>query len=254
MKAVVARNLVKKFGNFRALNEVSFEVESGQIFAFLGPNGAGKTTTVKILAGIIQKDEGEIEILGYRNPYPKNEIEVKKRIGFVPDEPEVYPYFTGSEFLSFILDIFGNPPRMRSKMKNLLAAFNIDYLGKLIKDMSHGMKQKLVLVSVLMREPDVVFLDEPIVGLDVKSAKVLKTYLRSLADSGKTIFMNTHVLEIAEKIADEIGIINDGKMIAQGSLEDLKKRVGTESSLEDLFLKLTGEEEEIKALVEELKE
>ena len=254
LKAVVVRNLVEKFGDFKALDGVSFEVESGKIFAFLGPNGAGKTTTVKILAGIIQKDGGDIEILGYKDPYPKDEIEIKKRIGFVPDEPEVYPYFTGSEFLSFVLDIYGNPPKMRKKMENLLSAFNIDYLGKLIMDMSHGMKQKLVLVSVLMRDPDIVLLDEPIVGLDVKSAKILKAYLRNLADSGKTVFMNTHVLEIAEKIADEIGIIDKGRMIVQGTLKELREKVGEDSSLEDLFLKLTGEEEEIRSLVEGLKE
>ncbi len=254
MKSIVVKNLMKRFGDFTALDDVSFEIESGEIFAFLGPNGAGKTTTVKILTGILQKDGGDIEILGYRNPYPRREIEVKRKIGFVPDEPDIYPYLTGEEFLMFILDIFGNPPKMRSKMRSLLDTFEVDYLGKMIRDMSHGMKQKLVLVSVLMREPDVIFLDEPIVGLDVKSAKVLKTYLRDLANSGKTIFMNTHILEIAEKIADEIGIIDKGRMIAQGSLKELEESLGVNSSLEDLFLKLTGEEKDIEPLVKELEE
>ncbi len=254
MKAIVVRNLVKRFGDFIALDGLSFEIEGGEIFAFLGPNGAGKTTTVKILTGILRKDGGDIEILGYRNPYPKREIEIKRKIGFVPDEPDIYPYLSGEEFLSFVLDIFGNPPKMRSRMRNLLDAFGVDYLGKMIRDMSHGMKQKLVLVSVLMREPEVIFLDEPVVGLDVKSAKVLKTYLRDLANSGKTIFMNTHVLEIAERIADEIGIIDKGKMVAQGNLEELREKTGTSSSLEDLFLKLTGEEEDIDLLVKGLEE
>ncbi len=250
MLALKVRNLVKSYGNFRALDGVTFEVKRGEIFAFLGPNGAGKTTTVKVLTGVIYHDEGEIEILGYRNPYPKLEVKVKRRIGFVPDEPEVYPYFTGAEFLSFILDIFGKPQDMKERMEELLDAFNVDYLGKMIKDMSHGMKQKLILVSVLMREPEILFLDEPIVGLDVKSAKILKMYLRKLADSGRTIFMNTHVLEIAEKIADEIGIIDNGKMIAQGSIENLRK--GEDTSLEDLFLKLTGQDEDVRRLAKEL--
>jgi len=250
--AVVVRNLVKRYGSVKALDGVSFEVNEGRIFAFLGPNGAGKTTTVKILTGIIPKDGGEIEILGVKDPYPSREIEIKRKIGFSPEEPNIYPYLKGHEFLSFVLDLFGRPGWMAERMEELLHAFGVDYLDKMIKDMSHGMKQKLVLVSVLMREPDLIFLDEPIVGLDAKSAKVLKMYLRKLADSGKTIFMNTHVLEVAERVADEVGIINEGKMVAVGRVDELRKRLGMEGTLEDLFLKLTGQEEEVRRIVEEL--
>ncbi len=252
MISIKTENLTKRFGDFVAVDSLNLSVESGKIFAFLGPNGAGKTTTIKMLTGILLPDEGEIEILGIRNPYPKREIEVKRRIGLIPEEPNIYPYMKGYEFLNFIMAVYDAGPEVEKRMKELLGAFGVDYLDKYISDMSHGMKQKLMLISVLMREPDVMFLDEPTVGLDAKSAKILKLYLRNLADSGKTIFMTTHVLEIAEKMADEIAIINHGKLIATGTMEDLRKMAGSDGTLEDLFLKLTGQEEEVKKIVEEL--
>ncbi len=251
---IKAKGLTKRFGDFVAVDHIDLEVKSGKIFAFLGPNGAGKTTTIKMLTGILFHDEGELEILGVRNPYPDREIEVKKRFGLIPEEPRIYPYFKGYEFLNFIMAVYEVDDRVEQRMKELLEAFNIDYLDKYVSDMSHGMKQKLLLVSVLMREPEIMFLDEPTVGLDAKSAKILKLYLQRLAQEGKTVFMTTHILEIAERMADEIAIINKGKIIAQGTMEELREQAGTEGTLEDLFLKLTGQEEEIKRIVEELKE
>jgi len=254
MVTIRTKGLTKKFGDFVAVDHVDLEVETGKIFAFLGPNGAGKTTTIKMLTGILFHDEGELEILGVKNPYPVREIEVKKRIGLIPEEPKIYPFFKGYEFLNFIMAVYEVDEKVEQRMKELIEAFNVDYLDKYISDMSHGMKQKLFLVSVLMREPEIMFLDEPTVGLDAKSAKILKLYLKKLVDEGKTVFMTTHILEIAERMADEIAIINRGKIIAKGTMEELRKQAGTEGNLEDLFLKLTGQEEEIKRIVEELKE
>ena len=251
MTTIKAERLVKRFGSITAVDSIDLDVREGEIYAFLGPNGAGKTTTVKMLTGVLKPTSGKVEILGM--DMEEKELEIKRRIGVVPEEPRIYPFFKGFEFLNFIFDVFKLPPEVEDRMRDLLEAFGIDYLDKYISDMSHGMKQKLMLVSVLMREPDVIFLDEPTVGLDAKSAKVLKIYLRRLADRGKTIFMTTHILEIAEKMSDRIGIINKGRIVAEGTMEELREKVGGEDrSLEDLFLQLTGQEEEIRKILEEL--
>ncbi len=251
MTTIKAERLVKRFGSITAVDSIDLDVREGEIYAFLGPNGAGKTTTVKMLTGVLKPTSGRVEILGM--DMEEKELEIKRRIGVVPEEPRIYPFFKGFEFLNFIFDVFKLPPETEDRMRDLLEAFGIDYLDKYISDMSHGMKQKLMLVSVLMREPDVIFLDEPTVGLDAKSAKVLKIYLRRLADRGKTIFMTTHILEIAEKMSDRIGIINKGRIVAEGTMEELREKVGGEDrSLEDLFLQLTGQEEEIRKILEEL--
>jgi ABC-2 type transport system ATP-binding protein len=248
--AIRAEKLTKKFGNFTAVNSIDLEVSSGKIFGFLGPNGAGKTTTIKMLTGILKPTSGKVEILGM--DMEKSELEIKRKIGVAPEEPRIYPFFRGYEFLNFIMDIFESGNSAKERMEELIDAFGIDFLDKYVSDMSHGMKQKLMLVSVLMREPEVLFLDEPTVGLDAKSAKILKLYLRKLAQKGKTIFMTTHVLEIAEKMCEEIAIIDRGKIIARGTIEELRKMAGVEGTLEDLFLKLTGQEEEVKKIVEGL--
>ncbi len=243
-------DLTKKFGEKIAVDSLNLEIESGEIYGFLGPNGAGKTTTIKMLTGVLRPTSGKIEILGMR--YEDNEIEIKRRIGVVPDEPNVYPFFRGWEYLEFIKEIYGCDKTVDGRLSELLDAFGIDYLDTYVGDMSHGMKQKLVLASVLMRDPEVLFLDEPTVGLDPKSAKILKLYLRKLADKGRTIFMTTHILEIAQNMCTRIGIIDRGRLIAQGTIDELRKMVGEDKSLEDLFLSLTGQDEEIKRIVEEL--
>ncbi len=252
MLAIKTTKLTKKFGDFVAVDGVDLEVKSGEIFAFLGPNGAGKTTTIKMLTGILLPDDGDIEILGFKNPYPAREVDVKKRIGLIPEEPKIYPYLKGYEFLNFIIDVYEADEATEKRMKELIDAFNVDYLDKYVSDMSHGMKQKLFLISVLMREPEIMFLDEPTVGLDAKSAKILKLYLKKLANEGKTVFMTTHILEIAEKMADKIAIIDKGRIIAHGTMKDLRRLAGEEASLEDLFLKLTGQEEDIIKIIKEL--
>ncbi len=246
-----ARNLKKVFGEVVAVNSINLEIKNGEIYGFLGPNGAGKTTTIRMLTGTLKPTSGEIEILGI--PLDKNEIEVKKRIGVVFEEPKLYENLRGTEFIDFIIAIYKlDREKTLAYLSELTEAFNIDYLDGFIGDYSHGMKQKLALVSVLMRKPEVVFLDEPTVGLDARSAKILKMLLEKITSGGRTIFMTTHILEIAEKMCSRIGIINRGELIAEGTLKELRKLSKTGSkSLEDLFLELTGGEE-IAEIVEAL--
>ncbi|SHH51801.1 ABC transporter ATP-binding protein [Thermosipho atlanticus] len=249
---IKAKNLTKKFKDFIAVDHINIEVPKGQIFGFLGPNGAGKTTTIRMLTGTLKPTEGEIEILGL--DMKKNEIEIKRRIGVVPDEPKIYNHLKGFEYLEFVMDIYNtNNSETLNRINELCKAFEVNYLEKLISDMSHGMKQKLILISVLMRKPEVIFLDEPTVGLDAKSAKILKELLKKYSEQGTTIFLTTHILEIAEKMCDVIAIINKGKIIAQGTIDGLKKQSGSKNkTLEDLFLELTAQEEDIKRIVESL--
>ncbi len=248
-KAIVAKNLRKSFGGILAVNSVSFEVYSGEIYGFLGPNGAGKTTTLRMLTGILKPTSGSAEILGmdvFEHP-----LEVKAKIGVVPDEPNIYENLTGQEFLEFIASVFSMKwDEVNQRVSELCKAFDVNFLSKFIGDYSHGMRQKLMLISVLMRKPKVLFLDEPTVGLDAKSAKILKMLLKKYADEGAAIFMTTHVLEIAEKMCDRIGIIDNGNLIAEGTLEELRNKSRKES-LEDIFLSLTGEDE-IKEIVDNL--
>jgi len=249
---IKAKNLTKKFKDVIAVDHINIDVPQGQIFGFLGPNGAGKTTTIRMLTGTLKPTDGEVEILGLN--LKKHEIEIKRRIGVVPDEPRIYSHLKGFEYLEFVMDIYRiNNKETLSRIEDLCNAFGVNYLEKMISDMSHGMKQKLILISVLMRKPEVVFLDEPTVGLDAKSAKILKELLKNYAKQGTTIFLTTHILEIAEYMCDVIAIINNGKIITQGTMEELKKQTGDENkTLEDLFLKLTAQEEDIKHIVESL--
>ncbi|ONN27098.1 ABC transporter [Thermosipho affectus] len=246
---IKAEKLTRKFGNFVAVNGIDLYIEKGKIFGFLGPNGAGKTTTIRMLTGSLRPTSGKVEILGL--DMKTHELEIKRRIGVVPDEPRIYDHLRGYEYLEFIMDIYRqNTKEVKKRIEELSEAFGVDYLDKQISDMSHGMKQKLMVISVLMRKPEVIFLDEPTVGLDAKSAKILKELLRKYANQGVTIFLTTHILEIAEKMCDEIAIINKGEIIAQGDIETLKQ--GENKSLEDLFLELTAQEEDIKNIVDSL--
>ena len=248
---IKAKNLKKVFGNTVAVNSLNLNISPGEIYGFLGPNGAGKTTTIRMLTGTLKPTEGEIEILGMN--YGRNEIEIKRRIGVIFEEPKLYENLKGSEFIEFMISIYKlDREKTLGYLNELIEAFNVDYLDGYIGDYSHGMKQKLSLISVLMRKPDIVFLDEPTVGLDARSAKILKMLLQKMVEDGKTVFMTTHILEIAEKMCTRIGIINKGDLIAEGNLEQLKKLSKTGSgTLEDLFLELTGGEE-ISEIVEAL--
>lgn len=240
MNSIIVKNLNKKFGNFDVLKNLNLEIRHGEMFAFLGPNGAGKTTTVKLLCGVLKPTSGEISICGIN--IVKNPIEAKKQIGVVPDHPFVYPKLTGEEFLHLVGNLYGVDGGERSKkIRNLVEMFEMnDYASHLIETYSLGMKQKTVIASMLIHEPKVVILDEPLVGLDPKSARLVKDAFIELCNRGTTIFMCTHILEVAEKIADRIGIIDKGELIAIGTRDELRLKVKTGESLEEIYLGLTG--------------
>ncbi len=250
---IEALNLTRSFGSLIAVDQVNLTIPSGEIYGFLGPNGAGKTTTIKMLTGVIAPSSGKIKIAGL--DIERSKLEIKGLISVVPDEPKMYDNLKGVEFVKFIIDIYRLPPKeTMSKLMDIADAFKIDYLGKYIGDYSHGMKQKLMVAIALMREPTVIFLDEPTVGLDASSAGKLKAWLRNMADKGTTVFMTTHVLEVAEKMCDRIGIIDRGRLIAEGTLSALREDFGSvESTLEELFLDITGDSS-IDALVKSLQE
>ncbi len=235
------KNLVKKYGKFTAVDNLSITVKKGEIFGFLGPNGAGKTTTIKIMTGLLKPTSGEALIGGF--DIQKDPVSVKKIIGFIPDRPYIYEKLTGKEFLGFISGVFRLDKKSADKKAaELLELFEIDKWGdELIESYSHGMKQKLVMASNILHDPAIYIIDEPMVGLDPKSAKIVREMFLDLKKAGKTLFISTHSLEIVESLCNTIGIIQNGRMIAKGSMEELRASSKSGSSnLEDIFLSLTG--------------
>ncbi len=232
--------LTKRFGSFVAVDDLSLTVRPGEIFGFLGPNGAGKTTTVKMLTGLLKPSAGAARVCGL--DVATQALEAKRLMGLVPDEPFVYPKLTGAEYLRFIGELYGVPlETQRRRIPELLEMFELSgFAGELLEGYSHGMRQKIVIAGILLHEPKVLVLDEPMVGLDPKSARMAKEILKTLSSRGTTIFMCTHILEIAEKLCDRLGIMIKGKLIAVGTIEELRAKAGADSSLEDLFLSLTG--------------
>lgn len=234
-------NVTKSYnsGSIKAVDNISFEVKSGEIFGFLGPNGAGKTTTLKMIVGLLKPDEGNIFInsLDFR----EHALEAKKMISYVPDNHEVYERLTGIEYLNFMGDMYGISKDERNhKINKYLDIFELkDAVSDLIKSYSHGMKQKIVLIGALLNDPEVFILDEPLVGLDPKSAFKLKEIMRERCNEGKSVFFSTHVLEVAEKLCDRIAIIRKGKIIACGTMEELRDHSENKQSLENIFLELT---------------
>ena len=235
--------LSKSYSNtsVKAVDDLTLDKISGEIFGFLGPNGAGKSTTIKCLTGIIPFEEGNIKVCGY--DIKDNPIEAKKCIGFVPDEHIVYEKLTGMEYLKFIADVFSVESARREELVALyLEKFEMkDKIDRLISSYSHGMKQKLSIIAALIHEPKVWILDEPLTGLDPKSAFILKEIMREEAEKGNTVFFSSHVLDVAEKICDRVGIINKGKLIAVCTIKELKER-RSDMSLEDFFLSVTQKE------------
>ena len=226
-------------GAIKAVDNVSLDIKSGEIFGFLGPNGAGKTTTIKMIVGLLKPDSGTIQVDGV-NAW-EEPIKAKRMISYVPDNPEIYDKLKGIEYLNFIADMYGITNESRvEKIDYYLEMFSIkDAIGDIIGSYSHGMKQKLVLTSALITDPSLFILDEPMVGLDPKSAFNLKEIMRQMCDEGKTVFFSTHVLEVAEKICDRIAIINKGQIVAMGTMEELRSNAKEEESLENIFLELT---------------
>ncbi len=236
--------LSKSYGKskVKAVNNVDLEVKSGEIFGFLGPNGAGKTTTIKMVVGLLKPDEGRVFVNG-TNVW-EDPLTAKEQISYVPDNPEIYDRLRGIEYLNFIADMYGiDKGSRKEKIDYYSKLFNIENaLSDIISSYSHGMKQKLVLTSALLSDPDVFILDEPMVGLDPKSSFNLKEIMRKMCDEGKTVFFSTHVMEVAEKLCDRIAIINNGKIIAHGTMEELRASAQEKESLENIFLELTEDE------------
>ncbi|MEN8231633.1 MAG: ABC transporter ATP-binding protein [Thermodesulfobacteriota bacterium] len=234
-------HLTKKFGNFNAVDDISLTVSRGEIFGFLGPNGAGKTTTIKMIAGLLRPDAGQISI---RNrSLAEKPGNCKQDTGYIPDRPYLFEKLTGYEFLQFIASLYNLAPDTFAKnTAHYLKLFDLlEWQHRLIESYSHGMRQKLIIASVFMLEPPLIVVDEPMVGLDPKSARIVKELFKSHAAGGTSIFLSTHSLEIAEELCDRIGIILNGRLRAVGNLKDLQLEAKTEhSDLEEIFLELTG--------------
>jgi len=237
---IETRNLVKRYGDKAAVNDVSFEVYGGEIFGFLGPNGAGKTTTIKMIVGLLQPTSGNVRVAGY--DVQTQPLQAKAACGYVPDTPNLYPKLSGRELLRFVGDLYEMDRQQNERrMEELLRLFDLEAAGDdTIDSYSHGMQQKTALAAALVHDPKVLVLDEPTVGLDPRSARLIKDMLRQIANRGAAVFLSTHILEIAERMCDRIGIINRGELIAVGSMDELRLIGKGETSLEDIFLSLTG--------------
>jgi len=251
--AIQAAGLTKRYGKNLAVDRLDLEVVRGELFGFLGPNGSGKTTTIRMMTGLLAPTDGRVSITGidvWSDP-----LAAKSRFAYVPDEPNLFPKLTAWEYLRFTASVFGmSPDAYRQRAGELLQIFEMtDRADELIDSYSHGMRQKIALAGALLHAPEVIFLDEPTVGLDPPSARTLKTLLRRVCDNGATVFLTTHILEIAEQMCDRVAIIKAGRIIALGTIEELRQQGGgnERQSLEDLFIELTGEAQDT-ALIEAL--
>ena len=233
-------DLTKIYNDLRAVDKINLSVKKGAIFGFLGPNGAGKTTTIKMMAGVIKPTSGRIIINGM--DLAEKSTDVKRCVGFIPDRPFVYEKLSGLEFLRLIAGLYrvDQKPTLNDYTSELLEIFDLSHWkDELIESYSHGMKQRLVMCASLLHRPKVLIVDEPMVGLDPKAARLVKSVFREQARNGTTIFMSTHSLEVAEEICGEIAIIQAGKIIAKGTAGALKRQAGVDGSFEHIFLKLT---------------
>ena len=235
--------VTKRFGEVVAVSELSLRVEAGEVFALLGPNGAGKTTTVKLIAGLLRPTAGRVRVSGY--DLLSQPLEVKRRLSYIPDQPYLYDKLTGREFLEFVGRLHRlDGATLSRRIEQLLELFDsVAYADELTESYSHGMKQRVVIASALLIEPRVIVIDEPMVGLDPRCARLVKDLLRERARGGVTVFLSTHTLSVAEEVADRVGIMDRGRLIACGTLEELRRLRQTRGSLEELYLSLTAEAE-----------
>ena len=230
-------HLTKQYGEKKAVDDLSLQILPGEIYGFIGHNGAGKTTTLKAVVGILEFDGGEIFVDG--KSIKKNPLDCKREIAYIPDNPDLYDYMTGIKYLNFVADIFGVSAQDRQeRIHDYANRFELtESLAQPIASYSHGMKQKLAIISAWIHNPKLIIMDEPFVGLDPKAAHLLKGMMRDVCDAGGAIFFSTHVLEVAEKLCDKVAIIKGGKLIRSGTMEDVKG----DESLEDVFLELEEE-------------
>ncbi|MBU0485165.1 MAG: ABC transporter ATP-binding protein [Proteobacteria bacterium] len=250
---IAVTGLSKEFGGYLAVNNIDLSVDPGEIFGFLGPNGAGKTTTIKMLAGLLRPDQGRILINNH--DMASEPIICKQQTGYIPDRPYLYEKLTGQEFLQFIASLYHLPADIFERnVDHYLKIFDLnDWRHHLVESYSHGMKQKLIITSAFMLEPPLIIVDEPMVGLDPKSARIVKEIFKKHAAKGGSVFLSTHSLEIAEELCDKIAIIQQGKIRATGNLTSLRHEAKLEGSgLEEIFLELTGAHE-LQAIISALR-
>src|SRR5882762_5753831 len=235
------RSLTKKYGSFTAVDSIDLSVPDGELFGFLGPNGAGKTTTLRMIAGILQPTAGTIHLAGI--DLAQDPLAAKSKLGFIPDRPFIYEKLTGAEFLRFVAGLYRQSgAQVDRRADELLTLFDLhEWRNELVESYSHGMRQKLIISSAFIHKPDVIVVDEPMVGLDPKAARILKDLFREYVRRGHTIMMSTHTLEVAEALCDRIAIIQHGKIRAVGTIQDLRAEATGGGGLEEIFLRLTGE-------------
>ena len=234
-------HVTKRYGTKTAVQDLSLDIATGELFAFLGPNGAGKTTTIKMLCGLLFPTTGSVRVGGHDLRHDGDAA--RRLLSYVPDLPYLYEKLTGREFLQFISDMYGLAPALgRERIENVIKTFKLgDFVDDLTERYSHGMRQRTVFAAALLHEPSVLIVDEPTVGLDPRSVRLLKNLLRKQADSGTTVFLSSHSLDVVQELADRIGIVDRGKLISCGTLDMLRKQASLDGSLEDVFLKLTEE-------------
>jgi len=251
---ISVRELKKYFGQVKAVNGISFDVQKGEVFGLLGPNGAGKTTTIKLLLGLLEPNGGEMEVFGL-NP-ERDEIQIKKRVGYVSEEPLIFKSLTPKNLFNFVASIRGldeleTTDKAREYLESLEAT---EYYEQLIATLSHGNKQKIQIITAILHEPDLLILDEPLAGLDAKSVKVVKEILDLHTKQGGAVLFSTHIMEIAQDLCDRIGIINKGKMVGMGTIEELRQQSNKAgASLEDVFLRLTEQDTSVDEIVKKLR-
>jgi len=244
------RHLVKKFGDLTAVDDISLTIPKGEFFAVLGPNAAGKTTTIKMLAGLIKPNSGQALIGGY--DVQAHPLDARRRLAYVPDFPFLYDKLTPWEFLRFTGQMFQmGDDEIEARARELIPRFSLEeFMKKSIEGLSHGTRQRVAIVAALLHDPEVFVIDEPMVGLDPHHARVVKDVLKERSQNGMTVFLSTHQLEVAEELADRIGIIHRGKLIAVGTHDELRKNAGDEGRLEQAFLTLTAEESDKEVQLE----
>jgi ABC-2 type transport system ATP-binding protein len=238
------QGVTKRYGKFTAVNEVELLVPRGKIFGFLGPNGAGKTTTIRMIAGVLLPTAGRILIGG--DNLAQDPQKAKSRIGYIPDRPYLYEKLTGAEFLRFVSGLWGRDgDQSEARALRLMELFNLSqWQNELVESYSHGMRQKLLIGSALIHQPELIVVDEPMVGLDPKAARILKDLLRTYVSNGGTVFLSSHTLEVVEVLCDVLAIIHEGSVIARGTMEELRIQAQAgRAGLEEIFLKVTGGDE-----------
>jgi ABC-2 type transport system ATP-binding protein len=240
-KAISLKNIIKKYGEFTAVRDLTLEISFGEIFGFVGPNGAGKTTTIRMLTGLAFPTSGELEIAGLQ--YKSNDLEIKRNMGYLPDRPYLYEKLTGREYLEFIQGVFSTNGGAQ-KIDHYLTLFDLtEWASELVESYSHGMKQRLAFAGALLHDPRILVIDEPMVGLDPKGVRLIKDLFRNLASQNVAIFVSTHNLAMAEQVCHRIGIIHEGQLLACSNIEGLQQQAALpESGLEEIFLRLTTEE------------